>query len=253
MCCSKSSFTCLSPCSCTSTETLYVFLLVKIREKGGVGKTTSSSALGVKMADDGYKTVIVSTDPAHSLGDALQMELKGGGLSPVSDIEEMLYFYGCVWNRQCSGFLVVFAFAWFWVVGLCLSSARPPAIPSHYLLSRLPLFCWCCLGPVGRFFDAMPCAAPPPVFFQVAGIVGSGSLHALEVDTEGAVQEYKEVSTSVVFSESKHTVVAAFFSSACAEDLPFFPTVVVTHVKRKGWHRDSGKKVVTPCSTHEHG
>eukprot|EP00752_Nemacystus_decipiens_P006686 g6013.t1 len=77
--------------------------------KGGVGKTTSSSALGVKMADDGYKTVIVSTDPAHSLGDALQMELKGGGLSPVP------------------------------------------------------------------------------------GIVGSGSLHALEVDTEGAVQEYKEV------------------------------------------------------------
>lgn len=51
--------------------------------KGGVGKTTSSSALGVKMADDGYKTVIVSTDPAHSLGDALQMELKGGGLTPV--------------------------------------------------------------------------------------------------------------------------------------------------------------------------
>ncbi|CAN0206159.1 unnamed protein product [Ectocarpus sp. 6 AP-2014] len=77
--------------------------------KGGVGKTTSSSALGVKMADDGYKTVIVSTDPAHSLGDALQMELKGGRLMPV------------------------------------------------------------------------------------AGIVGTGSLHALEVDTEGAVQEYKEV------------------------------------------------------------
>ncbi|CBJ33788.1 catalase/peroxidase [Ectocarpus siliculosus] len=27
----------------------------------------------------------------------------------------------------------------------------------------------------------------------VAGIVGTGSLHALEVDTEGAVQEYKEM------------------------------------------------------------
>ncbi|CAM9691052.1 unnamed protein product [Scytosiphon promiscuus] len=77
--------------------------------KGGVGKTTSSSALGVKMADEGYKTVIVSTDPAHSLGDALQMELKGGGLTPVP------------------------------------------------------------------------------------GIVGTGSLHALEVDTEGAVDEFKEV------------------------------------------------------------
>ena len=52
--------------------------------KGGVGKTTSSSALAVKMADDGFKTVIVSTDPAHSLGDALQMDLKGGGLIPVT-------------------------------------------------------------------------------------------------------------------------------------------------------------------------
>lgn len=51
--------------------------------QGGVGKTTSSSALAVKMADDGYKTVVVSTDPAHSLGDALQMELKGGGLKQV--------------------------------------------------------------------------------------------------------------------------------------------------------------------------
>lgn len=28
---------------------------------------------------------------------------------------------------------------------------------------------------------------------QVAGIVGTGSLHALEVDTAGAVEEYKEV------------------------------------------------------------
>lgn len=36
------------------------------------------------MADDGFKTVVVSTDPAHSLGDALQMDLKGGGLIPVS-------------------------------------------------------------------------------------------------------------------------------------------------------------------------
>lgn len=42
------------------------------------------------MADDGFKTVIVSTDPAHSLGDALQMELKGGGLIPVSGAGRVL-------------------------------------------------------------------------------------------------------------------------------------------------------------------
>lgn len=42
------------------------------------------------MADDGFKTVIVSTDPAHSLGDALQMELKGGGLIPVRGAKRVL-------------------------------------------------------------------------------------------------------------------------------------------------------------------
>lgn len=36
------------------------------------------------------------------------------------------------------------------------------------------------------------------MFIQVAGVVGSGSLHALEVDTEGAVEEYKEVRTDGV-------------------------------------------------------
>lgn len=35
------------------------------------------------MADEGFKTVVVSTDPAHSLGDALQMDLRGGGLKQV--------------------------------------------------------------------------------------------------------------------------------------------------------------------------
>ncbi|KAG5185535.1 anion-transporting ATPase-like domain-containing protein [Tribonema minus] len=45
--------------------------------KGGVGKTSSSAALAVKFADAGHDTVVVSTDPAHSLGDALQMDLQG--------------------------------------------------------------------------------------------------------------------------------------------------------------------------------
>lgn len=72
-----------------------------------MGKTTSSSALGVKMADDGYKTVIVSTDPAHSLGDALQMDLKGGGLSPVSGICLSRYYTRSLLRRYGIGFLVV--------------------------------------------------------------------------------------------------------------------------------------------------
>jgi arsenite/tail-anchored protein-transporting ATPase len=37
--------------------------------KGGVGKTTCASALGLAAADDDKRCLLVSTDPAHSLGD----------------------------------------------------------------------------------------------------------------------------------------------------------------------------------------
>lgn len=38
--------------------------------KGGVGKTTMAAASGVELAGDGHETLVVSTDPAHSLADA---------------------------------------------------------------------------------------------------------------------------------------------------------------------------------------
>ncbi len=43
--------------------------------KGGVGKTTMSAATGLYCAEvEGLKTVIVSTDPAHSLRDSFEQE-----------------------------------------------------------------------------------------------------------------------------------------------------------------------------------
>ena len=42
--------------------------------KGGVGKTSLAAATGVKLAELGYRTLVMSIDPAHSLGDAFDLE-----------------------------------------------------------------------------------------------------------------------------------------------------------------------------------
>lgn len=51
--------------------------------KGGVGKTSVAAATAVRSAAAGRRTLILSTDPAHSLSDALQVEL-GSEPTPVS-------------------------------------------------------------------------------------------------------------------------------------------------------------------------
>jgi arsenite/tail-anchored protein-transporting ATPase len=43
--------------------------------KGGVGKTTTAAATAVRCADAGLRTIVVSTDPAHSLADAFDAPL----------------------------------------------------------------------------------------------------------------------------------------------------------------------------------
>jgi len=45
--------------------------------KGGVGKTTVAAATAVKSAELGYRTVVLSTDAAHSLADAFDVPLSG--------------------------------------------------------------------------------------------------------------------------------------------------------------------------------
>jgi arsenite/tail-anchored protein-transporting ATPase len=45
--------------------------------KGGVGKTTLAAATAAHLARSGRKALVVSTDPAHSLGDTLEAELTG--------------------------------------------------------------------------------------------------------------------------------------------------------------------------------
>jgi arsenite-transporting ATPase len=43
--------------------------------KGGVGKTTVSAATALMAAERGYRTLVISTDPAHSLADAFNRPL----------------------------------------------------------------------------------------------------------------------------------------------------------------------------------
>ncbi len=52
--------------------------------KGGVGKTTAAAATAVRCADAGLRTVVLSTDPAHSLADAFDVPL-GPLAAPICD------------------------------------------------------------------------------------------------------------------------------------------------------------------------
>ncbi len=45
--------------------------------KGGVGKSTSASAIAWKLAAAGKKTLLISTDPAHNLGDIFSVKIGG--------------------------------------------------------------------------------------------------------------------------------------------------------------------------------
>src|SRR5690242_869800 len=51
--------------------------------KGGVGKTTVAAATAVRAARAGLRTIVVSTDPAHSLSDAFDVAL-GDAPTPVA-------------------------------------------------------------------------------------------------------------------------------------------------------------------------
>ncbi len=49
--------------------------------KGGVGKTSVAAASALRCAQLGYRTLVMSTDPAHSLGDSFDVEL---GTKPMA-------------------------------------------------------------------------------------------------------------------------------------------------------------------------
>jgi arsenite-transporting ATPase len=58
--------------------------------KGGVGKTTTAAATAVRAARHGLKTLVMSTDAAHSLGDALATALRRPDGTPA-EVEPGLF------------------------------------------------------------------------------------------------------------------------------------------------------------------
>src|SRR5215468_2659354 len=44
--------------------------------KGGVGKTSLAAATGMRLADLGYRTLVMSIDPAHSLADSFDLDVE---------------------------------------------------------------------------------------------------------------------------------------------------------------------------------
>lgn len=57
--------------------------IVLVTGKGGVGKTTVAAATALAAADAGERTLVSSTDPAHSLADALEVALGDDPLTIV--------------------------------------------------------------------------------------------------------------------------------------------------------------------------
>ena len=55
--------------------------------KGGVGKSSIATAHAIKSAKEGKKTILVSTDMAHNLGDMFEVEVGKEIESVVENVE----------------------------------------------------------------------------------------------------------------------------------------------------------------------
>ncbi len=61
--------------------------IIFVGGKGGVGKSTSAAAVAWQAAKSGYRTLLISTDPAHNVGDIFNEKIGGR----TKEIAENLY------------------------------------------------------------------------------------------------------------------------------------------------------------------
>jgi len=62
--------------------------LILFGGKGGVGKTTCASSAGLYLANNNKNTLLISTDPAHSLSDSLGKEI-GDGVKQIEGVDKL--------------------------------------------------------------------------------------------------------------------------------------------------------------------
>lgn len=70
-------------------EILLNLNMVMFGGKGGVGKTTCASSSAIWAAEHGRNTLIISIDPAHSLGDSLGVDLPPGEPKQIPGIDNL--------------------------------------------------------------------------------------------------------------------------------------------------------------------
>jgi len=70
-------------------EMLLKLKIIMFGGKGGVGKTTCASSAAIWVAEHGRNTLIISTDPAHSLGDSLGVDLPPGEATKIPGVNNL--------------------------------------------------------------------------------------------------------------------------------------------------------------------
>ena len=72
-------------------------MLILFTGKGGVGKSTISATTAVHYASQGKKTILVSSDPAHSTDDVIGQKI---GFAPTEIAENL---WGLNINAETQG------------------------------------------------------------------------------------------------------------------------------------------------------
>jgi len=70
-------------------EMLLSLKIIMFGGKGGVGKTTCASSAAIWAAERGRNVLIISTDPAHSLGDSFGITLPPGEPTKIPGVERL--------------------------------------------------------------------------------------------------------------------------------------------------------------------